>query len=144
MKARITWQGKRKFEAVADSGHPVTLDSSLDSGGEDAGPRPMEVVLMALGGCTGMDVVSILERMRIPFTGARVDIEAERASEHPKVFTGLDMTYHIWGENLAASEEKVARAVQLTQEKYCSVLHMVNKTARVNYRYVLHAPGEQA
>lgn len=138
MKATIQWTDGMRFTARADSGHEVTLDAAQTAGGGDSGPRPMEMVLMGLGGCTGMDVVSILAKMRVEFDQFRVDIEAERAADHPKVFTRVEMVYRLWGKDVP--EDKVKRAVELTQEKYCSVLHMVNKTAQVSYRYEINGP----
>ncbi len=138
MKATIQWKDSMRFVASADSAHEVTMDAAPAGGGSDQGPRPMEMVLMGLGGCTGMDVVSILGKMRVAFDDFRVDIEAERAAEHPKVFDRVAMVYRVWGTDVP--EDKVKRAVDLTQEKYCSVLHMVNKTAAVTHRYEINGP----
>lgn len=133
MKATVTWQGGMKFSATAGSGGTVLMDVTRTPEGTIPGPSPMEMVLMGLGGCTGIDVTMLLQKMREDLTGLEVDIEAERADEDPRVFTKVDMVYRLRGKSL--SEEKVKRAIELTQTKYCSVLHMVNKTAKVSYRY---------
>lgn len=138
MKATVQWTDDMRFAASADSGHEVIIDTGTANGGGDTGPRPMEMVLMGLGGCTGMDVVSILKKMRIEFDDFRIDIEADRAADHPKVFNRVNMVYRVWGRDVP--EDKVKRAVELTQERYCSVLHMVNKTAQVGYRYEVNGP----
>lgn len=136
MKVKVNWEGKMRFEAVGDSGHTVVMDTATSMGGEDQGPRPMEMVLMALGGCTGIDVVAIMNKQRTPIDRLQVEIEAERAADDPRVFTRVIMKYHIWSTEVP--EDKVRRAIELTQEKYCSVLHMVNKTATVDYSYEIH------
>lgn len=136
MKVKVNWEGKMRFEAVGDSGHTVVMDTAPSMGGEDQGPRPMEMVLMALGGCTGIDVVAIMNKQRAPIDRLEIEIDAERAAEEPRVFTSAVIKYHIWGSDVA--EDKVRRAIELTQEKYCSVLHMVNKTAKIDYSYEIH------
>ncbi|KKM09466.1 hypothetical protein SY88_17725 [Clostridiales bacterium PH28_bin88] len=136
MKATVTWQGGRAFEGETESGHRVLLDASLKAGGGNRGPSPMETVLVALGGCTGIDVVAILEKMRVQVDDLQVILEAGRAEDPPQVFTGVNMVYQLWGVDLP--EDKVKRAIELTQEKYCSVLHMINKTAKVDFRYEIN------
>lgn len=132
MQVTAKWLANLDFEAENRKGHKVSMSNPQG----DAGPTPMEIVLMGLGGCTGMDVVSILNKMRITYDRFEVQVTGERAEEHPKVFTEVSVVYRIWGSNIP--EEKLARAVDLTQEKYCSVLHMVNKTAQVSYRYEIN------
>lgn len=128
-QANVRWLEKMRFEAVADSQKPVVLDAAPEFGGENQGARPMELLLMALGGCTMMDVVSILQKMRQEFQEAFVEIRAERASEHPKIFTEIHLTYVLVGTHLDAA--KVEQAVKLSREKYCSVSHIVEKTAKI-------------
>ncbi|MCY0876550.1 MAG: OsmC family protein [Firmicutes bacterium] len=124
MDVRVSWQGKRRFEAVGDSGHPVTIDAKPDVGGENRGPRPMELLLMGLGGCTGIDVTMILEKMRIPFTSVDIEITGARASKPPEKFTEITLTYLI--EAPDAPLDKVQRAVRLSQEAYCSASHSLS------------------
>lgn len=130
-KVKFFWQGGMKFEAIPPSGHKVIMDSAAAHGGEDAGPRPMELVLVALGGCTGMDVISILKKMKHPIEGLEIKVSAERAPEHPKVYTRLHIVYKFRGKNLEV--EKIERAVRLSQEKYCSVSEMLRKTAQLTF-----------
>lgn len=127
----VRWNGKMSFAGHTDSGHDVVMDARPEVGGEDRGPRPSELVLVGLGGCTGMDVVSILTKMRIPFTDFRVDIEADSASEHPKSFTDIRLVYRVWGDVPA---EKFLRAVELSWGTYCSVANLLKKGANLSYR----------
>ncbi|PWI58744.1 hypothetical protein BM613_01210 [Sulfoacidibacillus thermotolerans] len=128
MHARVSWKEKRRFEAVADSNHVVTIDAKRDAGGEDQGPRPMELLLMGLGGCTGIDVTLILERMRIPYQRVDVVIDAQRAEQIPQKFTQITLTYEI--DAPGAPLEKVVRAIKLSQEKYCSASHSISAPLR--------------
>lgn len=135
MQITAKWLHKLDFEGHTSS-HQVPMSGI---GSSDLGPTPMEIVLMGLGGCTGMDTVAILEKMRVEFDRFEVLVEGDRAEDHPKVFTHLNVVYRIWGEDIP--EDKLSRAVELTQEKYCSVLHMLNKTATVDHRYEIN-PAE--
>ncbi|MGI6553364.1 MAG: OsmC family peroxiredoxin [Clostridia bacterium] len=135
MQATVYWQEKLQFKGVSGE-HQILMDSSAGQ----AGPTPMQVVLMGLGACSGMDVVSILEKMRVPFDKFQIKLEAQRQSEHPKVFTQVKMVYQIWGKDIPA--EKLARAIELTQEKYCSVLHMINKSAQILFSSEIN-PAEE-
>lgn len=125
MNVEISWKGAVKFEATAGSGHTLTLDGPPDSGGENAGPRPMELVLMGTGGCASYDVVHILKKSREPVEGCVAKITAERAAEPPRVFTKIAMHFVVSGKGL--SEKKVGRAVSLSAEKYCSASIMLGR-----------------
>lgn len=127
----VKWNGKMGFVGHPDSGHEVLMDARAEGGGEDRGPRPSELVLVGLGGCTGMDVVSILGKMRIPITDFRVDIEADSATEHPKSFTDIRLVYRVWGD---VSPDKFLRAVELSWGTYCSVANLLKKGAKMSYR----------
>ncbi|HAE86985.1 TPA: hypothetical protein DCG86_03055 [Candidatus Marinimicrobia bacterium] len=124
------------FMAKGDSGHWVVLDADESLHGFNAGTRPMELVLEALGGCTAMDVLSILRKKRMNFDRFAMDIEAERAGEHPKVFTKIHVVYKFWGNEL--SERAIARAVELSETKYCSVSAMLGSTAEISSEYLLN------
>jgi putative redox protein len=115
----------------ADSGHPVIIDADLQVGGKDQGPRPMELVLMALGSCTSMDVISLLKKMRESLTGLEVTLSGKRAEEDPMVYTHVSVHYLLKGKGL--SKDACKKVIDLSQEKYCSVLGMVSKTAKVEY-----------
>jgi len=125
MHARIEWQGKVQFKAASGSGHTIQLDGPPDAGGVNAGARPMELVLMGLGGCTSYDVVSILTKSRQNVRSCVTELTADRAESTPQVFTKIHIRFIVTGENL--DERKVARAVELSAEKYCSASIMLEK-----------------
>ncbi len=127
VQVRTSWQGGLAFLGRTERGQEVLLDGAPEAGG----PRPMEVLLLALGGCTGMDVVSILEKMREPLEGLELEIVGRRAEEHPRVYTDIEVRYRARGEGL--DPEKVKRAVELSAQRYCSVGHMLGKAARISY-----------
>ncbi|NMB12797.1 MAG: OsmC family protein [Firmicutes bacterium] len=131
MQVNVTWMEGMEFRADAVSGHSWNMDASLEAGGNSLGPRPTELLLSAIGGCTGIDIVSILQKMQQPLAGLRVEVAGERAEAHPRRFTHITLRYIVTGSGLA--EERVARAVQLSTEKYCSVLHSLN--AEVDYSF---------
>ncbi len=128
--AKVSYRGKMLFEGTSGSGHRVMMDSAPEVGGENQGIRPMETVLVGLGGCTGMDVVSILNKMRVSFTSFDMEILGKRASEHPKVYEHITVRYQFSGDK--ADIDKFVRAVSLSQEKYCSVSAMLAKSAKID------------
>jgi len=121
------------FVAESESGHGVIIDSSPEVGGRNLGPRPMEMVLMGMGGCTAIDVVSILRKARQQVTDCVVELSAERAETVPKVFTEIHVHYVITGHKL--SEKSVARAVSLSADKYCSVSRMLANSVEITHDY---------
>ncbi|MCB0508019.1 MAG: OsmC family protein [Chitinophagales bacterium] len=123
---------KVHLQAKNEQGNIVDMDGSPEIGGEELGARPMQLVLMALGGCTSMDVLSILKKMREEVKGYKVNVEAERATEHPMVFTKAHIHY-IFEGNL--KKENVEKAIALSMDKYCSVTHILNKTADITHSY---------
>lgn len=125
MKATIDWTGAASFKATSGSGHSVQLDGPPDHGGKDQGPRPMEMVLMGLGGCSSFDVMSILQKSRQDVTDCRCELDAERANAVPAVFTRIHLHFIVTGRNL--KENLVKRAVALSAEKYCSASIMLEK-----------------
>jgi putative redox protein len=129
MKARVKWVEGMSFLAEAGSGHAVVLDGAPEYGGRNIGIRPMEMLLMGLAGCTAFDVVNILRRGREPVSDCVVEVDADRASEDPKVFTAIRVLYRVAGRDL--SREKVERAVSLSKEKYCSASIMLGATAEI-------------
>jgi putative redox protein len=122
-KARTTWIEKQRFNGFSDSGHTIVVD-----GDHIAGNSPMELVLIGLCGCTGYDVVSILQKKREPFTGLEVRAEAERAADPPQVYTSIKLIYRVGGK---VAHKAVEDAVRLSKEKYCSVSAMLEKTAKI-------------
>jgi putative redox protein len=133
MFTQITWKAKMVFEGKTESGHSVLMDAKPEFGGEERGPRSMELLMVALGGCTAMDVVSILKKMRTDLESLTVNIDSEQSPEHPKVFTKINLEYNFTGRNI--KEEDVKRAIELSQEKYCSVSAMLKKTAEITYKW---------
>jgi putative redox protein len=121
--ARTTWIEMQRFNGVATSGHSIVVD-----GDKVGGNSPMELVLIGLCGCTGYDVVSILQKKREPFTSVEVRAQAERAADPPSVYTEIKLTYRIGGK---VSHKAVEDAVRLSKEKYCSVSAMLEKTAKI-------------
>ena len=131
MKARIKYVEKVTFVAESGSGHAVVLDGAPDAGGRNLGARPMELLLMGLGGCTAFDVVHILRKGREEVTDCVVEVEAERAETDPKIFTRIHMHYRVAGRGLAPA--KVERAIALSAEKYCSASAIMAKTATITH-----------
>ncbi len=130
MDVQVVWTPPRRFDGRSlETGARLTMDARPDAGGTGAGPSPMETVLMALAGCTGIDVVGILTKMRAPLEGLVIDVSADRAADHPKVFTAIRLRYVAWGPGL--QREQVERAVRLSEEKYCAVSAMLRKTATI-------------
>jgi putative redox protein len=125
MQASITWDGNAKFVGTAGSGHEVIMDGPPDHGGQNLGPRPMEMLLLGLGGCTSFDVMSILQKSRQDITNCMAHIEAERANEVPSVFTKIHIHFVVSGNKL--KESQVKRAVTLSAEKYCSASIMLEQ-----------------
>jgi len=131
MKVEVVNVKGLTFIGKADSNHWMVMDGGKEFGGFEAGIKPMEAVLVALGGCTGMDVVSILNKMKVKFNSFEVLINAERAEDHPKVFTKIHMKYRFKGRNLP--RDKIEKAVKLSQERYCSVSAMLRKSAEIEW-----------
>ncbi|MCS7201331.1 MAG: OsmC family protein [Dictyoglomus sp.] len=133
METKIVWNGNMKFTGTTPSNFSIIMDASPDHGGENQGPRPMELILVALGGCTGMDVISILQKMKEKVETFEIKISAERAEEHPKVYRKVHLEYIFKGENL--KEENIKKAIELSQTKYCSVSAILRGTAEVTYSW---------
>jgi putative redox protein len=131
MECTVRWLGDAGMAFVAEtgSGHLLTMDGAVEGGGRNLAPRPMETLLAGTGGCTAYDVVLILKRARQPVSGCVVKIEADRAPTEPKVFTRIHMHFTVSGRGL--SQAAVARAIQLSHEKYCSASAMLAKTAQM-------------
>ncbi|MCC6749212.1 MAG: OsmC family protein [Deltaproteobacteria bacterium] len=116
--SKVVWRDGMAFAAELD-GHTLLLDADEEFGGQNRGPRPKGLTLVSLGGCTAMDVVAILNKMRVPLERLEVTLDSVLPDEHPKKFTKIVVRYHLWGKDLPV--EKVQRAVQLSEEKYCGV-----------------------
>jgi putative redox protein len=130
MKSTINWTGEMAFSGATASGHEIKMDASEEVGGQNGGARPMELLLHAVAGCTGIDIISILKKMRLEPTSFHMEVDGERADDHPKRFTSMNIHYALEGE---LPEEKVIRAIRLSKDKYCSVSHSLNATITVTY-----------
>lgn len=130
MEMMIKWDGKMAFSSITPSGHEIKMDASEEVGGENLGARPTELLLNAVAGCTGIDMLSILKKMRIEPLHFQMDVKGERADNHPKRFTTISIHYALDGE---LPEDKVVRAIQLSKDKYCSVSHSLNATINASY-----------
>ena len=123
MQATVTWLDGRAFVGESGSGHAVVMDGAADAGGRNIGVRPMEMLLLGVGGCSAYDVVSILEKARQKVTDCRVELQAERAAAIPAVFTKIHLHFKVSGVDLNA--QQVERAVKLSADKYCSASIML-------------------
>lgn len=132
MKHNVTtsWKGNMAFEAIVND-LPVMMDASPEHGGEQKGPRPKELLLAAVTGCTGMDVVAILKKMQVELESFQMHVEADVTEEHPKHYTRMHLIYEFKGKNL--DRAKLEKAVTLSQDKYCGVSYMFKKFLEFTY-----------
>lgn len=133
MKTIVRWIDKMMMVGESASGHAVIMDGPQDLGGKNLGIRPMEMLLLGMGGCTTIDVVSTLEKMRENVRDCRVEINAQRAENHPKIFTKIHIHFIVEGDDL--NEKKVAKAISLSADKYCSASIMLAKVAHVTHDF---------
>lgn len=142
MKARVKWLDNMSFVGESGSGHSVVMDGPPEHGGRNLGIRPMEMLLLGLGGCASFDVVSILNKGSKPgqtnVADCEVEINAERAETNPKVFTRIHLHFIVRGA--AVSEARVERAIELSAEKYCSASMMLGKTALITHDFEIKPP----
>lgn len=129
MKTFTTWKKEHEFEA-SHEGNTIKID-----GAKKNGHGPKALLLSSLAGCSGIDIVDILEKMRVTFSDLRIEVEAEQTNEHPKVFISIDITYII--KTAEANDEKVRKAIDLSLEKYCGVSAMLRKNSPINYKLVI-------
>lgn len=132
-KVEVKWIDGMRFVAIPESGHAVIMDSSEDKGGLDSGPRPMELLLISLAGCTGMDVIYILKKMRVQVQGFELKIDAERRREHPRYYSKVHVKYVFYGKDIP--EDKVKQAIELSQHKYCSVSATMRAVGELTYSF---------
>jgi len=131
MHLQVNWKQGMAFQTTTPSGHDVTLDAGEDVGGLNTGPRPTEMLLQATASCTGIDIVSILHKMRLPLERFEMKVDGIRATEHPKKFTAIHILYVLDGE---MPEERVRRAIELSVDRYCSVSHSLSATMTYSYQ----------
>ena len=132
-KAKVKFTDGMQFVGEADSGHAIVMDGDLEVGGNDTGLRPMELLLIGAGGCSGMDVISILRKKKQDVTALEINVNGTKADEHPKKYTSIDIEFVVTGRNIL--EEAVKKSVQLSMEKYCSVKANLEGTSKINYTY---------
>lgn len=135
MNALVKWVDNMTMTGESGSGHTVVMDGAIELGGKNLGARPMEMLLLGMGGCTLIDVVSTLAKMRQSISQCSVQIKAERATEHPKVFTSIELHFVIKGTDL--NPTKIAKAIDLSAQKYCSASIMLGKTAVITHNFEL-------
>ncbi len=131
-KMTATWAGGMRMVYESATGHGLVTDAPVEAGGLNTAATPMELVLLGLVGCTGVDVVSILTKMKEPLEGLEVTAEYERAENHPKVYTRIHLTYRVQGD---VNEKKLKRAIDLSESTYCSVSAMLKSTAEITNEY---------
>ncbi len=137
MKAKVKWVEGLEFIGESESGHTVKMDGDVSFGGKNSGMRPTEILLVALAGCTGMDVISLLQKKRQQVSSMEIKINGLRSEEHPKKFTNIELEYIIVGKDI--SEEAVKRCIELSMDKYCSVKATLEGGARITSNYKIVA-----
>ena len=142
MKSTIKWVDGVMFVGESGSGHALVLDGPPEAGGRNLGMRPMELILTGLGGCTAFDVVTILKKARQNIVDCRVELEADRAEDIPKVFTRIHLHFVLTGHHLKASQ--VERAITLSSEKYCSATLMLRAAVAITHDYEIVEAGSAA
>jgi putative redox protein len=132
--AKVTYvQGLQFVGEASSSGHAIVMDGNPEVGGHNTGLRPMELLLVGLGGCSGMDIISILKKKKQDITGLEINVKGEKAEKYPKNFTEIDLEFVVRGRNI--SEDAVKRAVDLSMNKYCSVKAALEGSAKINFFY---------
>ena len=137
MSAQITldWKKDSTFETQMD-GHTVTIDTSKEDGGTGSGVRPKALMLIAMAGCSGVDVISLFKKMRVRFDKLSIDVKAETSDTIPMLYTAFDVTYHVTGNT--EDSARIEKAIRLSQEKYCGVALMMKKIGPITYRILLN------
>jgi putative redox protein len=137
MKQKITLGHLEEMAFKAEvNGHEITIDADEQFGGKNRGPRPKPLLLVSLAGCTAMDVVSLLKKMRVDFDDFKIDIEADMTEEHPKYYDKIKIIYHLFGKDI--NQAKVEKAVNLSQERYCGVSAMLSKSSELTFEIIYH------
>lgn len=135
-QVKITWEGNMKFTGRDENGFKIPMDASAIYGGKNEGVRPMELMLMSLGGCTGIEVSHILNKMRVKYDQIDIEVNGNRVEDHPKIFSDIYVLYRFKGENIPV--EKVNKALQLAEQVYCSAANVINKTTNINYAFEIN------
>jgi putative redox protein len=135
MQAKVKWVEGLEFIGESGTNHAIVMDAGAEHGGTNMGMRPLELLLVAIGGCSGMDVASILKKKRQQLSGIEVKVAGTNAETHPMKFTGIEIEYIITGKDI--SDEAVKKAIESSMEKYCSVKATLEGVAKINYRYTI-------
>jgi len=135
MEAKVKWVKGLQFVGESGTNHQIVMDADDNYGGTNKGMRPMEMLLVAIGGCTGMDVASILQKKRQQLNGIEIRVTGTNAETYPQKFTGIELEYIITGKDI--SEAAVKKAIESSMEKYCSVKATLEGVAKINYRYTI-------
>lgn len=135
-KITTTWKENMQFESNNPSGHTFLIDTSKENGGDNSGHGPKALMLSSLAGCSGLDVVSLLKKMRVSIDDFKMNVEGNLTEEHPKYYDKVQLDYHFYGENL--EEEKITKAVNLSIEKYCGVMEMFRQFSQVKTAIYFH------
>jgi putative redox protein len=133
LNAKVTYTNGLQFVGEASSGHAIVMDGDTGVGGHNTGLRPMELLLVSLGGCTGMDVISIMKKKQQDVTGFEININGQKAENYPKKFTDINIEFIIKGRNI--SEDAVKRSIDLSMDKYCSIKASLEGTAKISFSY---------
>jgi putative redox protein len=133
LTAKVKWVDGLQFVGESGTHHAIVMDGDIEVGGKDTGMRPMELLLIGLGGCSGMDVASILQKKKQQITDIDINVKGEKADTYPKKFTEIEIEFIVSGKDL--SEDAVKRAVELSMEKYCSVKATLEGVAKINFSY---------
>lgn len=131
-----TWLGNMKFESTNPSGHNLFIDAGAENGGNDEGYRPKALMISGLAGCAGLDVASLIKKMKLDVDSFKIEIDANLTEEHPKYYDKVEMNFHFYGNHL--DEKKLQRAVDLSAETYCGVLEMFRQFAAVTIQTFYH------
>ena len=142
MNAKVTWRGRLSFRGAAETGFSLPLGTEAVAGEEEGGFRPMELIAIGLAGCTAMDVISILQKKRQQVSAFEVEVHANRAEMHPKVFTEAEIEYHVCGHEL--DETALLRAIELSATRYCPVQAMLSRAFSIRLKYKLYENGGEA
>ncbi len=133
MQARVKWVQGLQFDGESGTNHKIVMDADDQFGGKNKGMRPMEMLLVAIGGCSGMDVASFLQKKKLQINGIEVNVSGTQDENYPHKFTGIELEYIITGKDL--QETAVNKAIELSMDKYCSVKATLEGAAKINYRY---------
>jgi len=140
LDAIIKWNEGLQFKGSGWSNHGVTIDTDPSHDGLGQGPSPVELLLMSVAGCTGMDVVSILNKMKVKYDRFEIGITGERAEEHPRLYHNMTLVYQIWGADI--DEKKFNKAIDLSMNRYCTVSNTLKQGIDINYRYEVNPENE--